>query len=292
MATNPNQASWVAYNYCLGFIDLLGQRDAMHGQGLLPVLSSEEEKATFRDVIRQSIGSIYTLQRDAEAMHRTSRSPREDSPLRKTLSPEQKIAWDEMQRPNTVTQRWSDGFVIFSCLGEQGLKSRMGSIFDIFGLCGSLCFLGLARRRPIRGAVEASWGVELKAGELYGPVVARAYELESEVAKYPRIVVGRNVIGLLDAHRNDLSGDVFSQFNRDMAQLCMSMMMRDVDGVPIIHYLGEGFRNAVTQTQHQVLYARSLEFVTEQLAEHRKTPTSKLAFRYVQLLNYFNAHRP
>ena len=36
------------FNYCVSFIDLLGQRNAAKGQGLLPRISSEAEDKAFR----------------------------------------------------------------------------------------------------------------------------------------------------------------------------------------------------------------------------------------------------
>jgi len=52
----PDQ--WNAYNYCISFIDLLGQRDALKGQGLLPIFKSEEDHKRFISTLKDSIGAI------------------------------------------------------------------------------------------------------------------------------------------------------------------------------------------------------------------------------------------
>jgi hypothetical protein len=59
---------FVAHNYCVAFVDLLGQKEALKGQGLLKLPETEEEKKAFHDVLRNSIGAILKLQKRAEEM--------------------------------------------------------------------------------------------------------------------------------------------------------------------------------------------------------------------------------
>ena len=61
---------WTAYNYLISFIDLLGQRDALQGQGLLPVFKTEEDHKRFTGTLKDSIGAILKLQARAEDMLR------------------------------------------------------------------------------------------------------------------------------------------------------------------------------------------------------------------------------
>lgn len=197
-----------------------------------------------------------------------------------------------MQLTKITEQRWSDGLVAFVCLGDKEVKCPLNGIFGLFGLCGILCFLGLAGRQPVRGAIDIAWGVELHPGEIFGPVVARAHELESEVAQYPRIVVGAHVIDYLNACLAQPLIDMYSQVNKTMAELCLNMLISDADGFFILHYLGDAFRNSITTTQHQLLYDKALKFVLEQIELHQRSGDSKLAFRYAHLMHYFHAHPP
>lgn len=283
---------WVAGNYCVSFIDLLGQRDALRGQGLLPPFESEEERKKFNGILRDSIGAIIKLQERAENMLAGVLKPNPDSPLRAALPLEQHATWDEMQLTRVKTQRWSDGLVSFICLGDTDIKCRMNGIFSIFGLAGALCLLGLATRHPVRGAIEVAWGAELHPNELYGAAVARAYELESEIAQYPRIVVGPEAVKLLKAHAANPNQDVYSQNDRELANLCLGMLFQDADGHCLVHYLGDKFQYAVTHDHHAELYVAARKFVFEQLFEHQASLNTKLAFRYSHLLRYFDAHQP
>jgi len=164
--TPADRNSLAAYNYCVSFIDLLGQRVAMQGQGLLPPFRSEEEQERLNAILRVSIGAIIKLQKQAEDMMEIILHPNPDSLLRAALLPEQHATWDAMQRTRVTTQRWSDGLVSFVCLGDKDVKCQMNGVFDLFGLAGTLCILGLATRHPIRGAIEVAWGVEIHPGEL------------------------------------------------------------------------------------------------------------------------------
>jgi len=283
---------WIAYNYCVAFVDLLGQRDAMQGQGLLKPPESDEQRKAFHDMLRNSIGAIIKLQERAEEMVAPMLQQNLDSPRRAALPPEQQPIWDEMNRTKITTQRWSDGLVSFSCLGDEEVKCHVNSVFGIFGLTGSLCLLGLASGRPIRGAIEIAWGVELHPKELYGPAVARAYELESEVAQYPRIVVGPETITFLKAHAANQGQDLFSQTDRKFAALCLDMLVQDADGHWLLHYLGEAFQFAITQAQHAELYGMARRFVYDQLMAHQASCNTKLAFRYSHLVQYFDVHPP
>lgn len=294
MTTVPENSEepLLAGNYCVSFIDLLGQRTALKGQGLLPPFESEIERNKLNAALRKSVGAIIKLQSQAEDMLREIINPRPDSPFRAALPPEQHAIWDEMNVTRVKTQRWSDGLVSFLCLGDTDVKCRMNGVFGLFGLAGTLCLLGLATRQPVRGAIEVAWGVELNPGELYGAAVARAYELESEVAQYPRIVVGAEAVKLLKVHSANPGQDVYSRNDRALAELCLGMLAQDVDGNWLVHYLGEGFQNAVSHNHHAELYSRAKKFVYEQLNEHHANSNTKLALRYSHLLHYFDEHPP
>lgn len=279
------------HNYCVAFVDLLGQRDALRGQGLLQIPEDEQQKQAFHETLRKSIGAIIKLQKRAEEMLEGVVGINLDSPLRATLPQEQQHIWDEMSHTRIKTQRWSDGIVSYSCLGDQDVKCQVNGVFGIFGLTGALCLLGLASGQPIRGAIEIAWGAELHPGELYGPAVARAYELESEIAQYPRIIVGPETIRFLETHAANPGDDVFSQADRKFASMCLRMLIQDADGYWFLHYLGEEFQFSVTHSLHADLYEKAKQFVFEQLSQHHANQNTKLAFRYAHLLRYFDTHQ-
>jgi len=282
---------WMVHNYCVAFIDLLGQRNAMRGQGLLVPMQTKEQQKAFDDILRNSIGAIIKLQERAASMLEAARV--EPDPLRRAALPyDQQIIWDKAHHTLIKTQRWSDGLVSFISLGDVDIKCPVNGVFQIFVGAGALCLLGLAAGQPIRGAIEIAWGVELHPSELYGPAVARAYELENEIAQYPRIVVGSETVKFLQGHVSNTDQNIFSQIDRGFAFLCLEMLVQDKDGYSILHYLGDRFQNVVTQGEHGELYNAARKFILSQLAEHQAQRNTKLAFRYSHLLQYFDAHPP
>ncbi len=120
--------------------------------------------------------------------------------------------------------------------------------------------------------------------------MVRAYELESEIAQYPRIVVGPKTIELLDAHQADTKQDPHSLCNQELATICRNMLIEDTDGYWILHYLGKEFQNSFNTSQYANIYTAARKFVFEQLLEHKNKQDTKLAFRYLHLLKYFDEY--
>lgn len=277
-------------NYCACFIDLLGQRDALSGQSVMPELTTEKEKKDFLNIVNQSVGAIERLQQQAQSFRQGKKGA---FSLREQLNPKEKELYDEMKSRIAKQQRWSDGLVYYSSLDTKFNKCPMNAVMEIFMLAGTLCFLGLAHKQPIRGAIETAWGVELHENELYGAVVANSYVLESQVAQYPRIVVGEKTMDYLNAHIESpaVTTDKLELYNRNCAQLCISMTAIDQDGYHVIDYLGNQFTKSVTSFGSSELFKLAYKFICEQYELHKNNKNSKLALRYTWLRGYFHQNR-
>lgn len=84
----------------------------------------------------------------------------------------------------------------------------------------------------LRGGITVG-DVALSYGQLFGPAVIRGYELESQVARFPRIVVGEEV--LIEVKRNPAlwtHDDGETEF-----KAVMSLLRRDFDGEYFVDYL-------------------------------------------------------
>ena len=96
----------------------------------------------------------------------------------------------------------------------------------------------------------------------------------------------------IDFQCSSQNSDVYAGFNRTLARLCREMLLQDADGRWILHYLGGAFRDAVTKGQHEQLFNQAKDFASEQFGSHHAEQNTKLAFRYLYLLQYLNAHEP
>ncbi len=277
------QPEIIAAHYCISFVDLLGQRAEYKGEGLIP--QSQNERRIFFDKIKRTINPIYHLQKDASKYMEGALNYK--GALRETLNEEQQKLYDQMREIKLKHQRWSDGLVYFVSLQQDDVKCPIHGIYHMFGTVGSLCFFGLCRKHPIRGAVDISWGVELHPGELYGAAVANAYELESEIAQYPRIVIGERVVQYLEAFSQNPNTDIFSEQNRNLAKLCLGMIAIDIDGHHMLDYLGINFKESITRKKHLQFFDLAFKFVSEQLSHWRENKNTKLSMRYNHLIAYF-----
>lgn len=281
-------------NYCTCFIDLLGQRAALKGQTILPDLDviSEDEKARFLDVVRDSVGAIGNLQARAESFTRSTNL--EPSSLIASLPEAGQEIFKKIRETKPKQQRWSDGLVYYASLEDLDDKCPMNAVVNIFIIAGSLCFLSLAGETPARGAIEIAWGVELHENELYGAAVANSYILESEVAQYPRMVVGEQTVKYLEelSDVDNTADDMGKKHSKSMASLCLKMLAVDYDGVYIIDYLGETFQECIGGVSiTSELYRLANGFVGGQYETHKKNKNTKLATRYTLLRAYFHQNK-
>lgn len=277
-------------NFCACFIDLLGQKNALAGQGIMPELTTEKGKSDFLQVVKNSVGVIGRLQVAAQNFRQ---GKAEASLIRESLNEEDKKNYDEMKKVVAKQQRWSDGLVYYCSLDTSSAKCPMSAVLEIFMLAGTLCFLGIANKQPIRGAIDIAWGVELHENELYGAVVANSYELESKIAQYPRIVVGHQTMHYLNAYLEHApnTSDKLGLYNRNCAQLCKSMTSLDKDGYYIIDYLGKSFTKYATSSISHEVFILAYNYILEQIEIHKKNKDTKLLNRYEWLIKYFNKNK-
>lgn len=281
-----------AKNYCVGFVDLLGQRAALRNQHLVVPSADDPRHADFIKAIRSSVGAIIKLQEDARAFleqsGRSFRPPQLDSD-------EKRAAYESMRRTHRKEQWWSDGILLYASLAETDGLCPMNGVYEVIVTLGCLCLLGLAQRRPIRGSVDVAWGVEIREGQFYGAALSRAYQLESEVAGYPRIVVSADTVEFLDSLARStvpLPEDYIGSLNRELGRLCLQFLTTDADGYAIIDYLGAPFQELITGPNHAYLYGKAREFVAKQHDAFTQKGDSKLAFRYAFLNAYFESNPP
>ena len=85
-------------------------------------------------------------------------------------------------------------------------------------------------------------------------------------------------------------GDQFTLMSKKLAELACSLIAIDDDGIPIIDYLGAGFKQQTPSNFNPVLVEKAYEFILRESEKHRNGKNSTLAFRYTLLRDYFE-HR-
>ena len=205
-----------------------------------------------------------------------------------TVPEEQQQELQKLRKTGLKFQRFSDGLVVYQSLFGDPRPEVINGLYGLIATCGCLCLIGLKGGTPIRGGIDVAWGLELNDNELYGCVLARAYELESETARYPRIVVGEHVRTYLSRVIQVPENDVQSTFTRNMASICLGLLGEDSDGNIIVDYLGPGFRKQITSTLEATDYRSAYSYIEGQIAHAKVLQNKELQQRYEMLKQYFD----
>jgi hypothetical protein len=205
-------------------------------------------------------------------------------------------AFTKVQKIDVKSQGFSDTVVIYVSLNTDTTKAPINGVFSALAACASTFLLSMAAGHVCRGGIEIGIASEFYEGEIYGPALLEAYYLESEVAQYPRIVIGDQVINYLADMKRAEGLDPFTKLNNQMADICFSLFARDIDGNVLLDYLGEGFKkHMVPDGFHddlKVIPKMAYEFVEKEFEKWRKERNTKLSLRYNHLLNYLSARLP
>ena len=256
----------------------------------MPDQDDPEQLGLFYDGIRNVYGKTKVIQNIVEEWFQIQ-SRRSIRPQSVELRGEQLKCWRTLQGPPVKIQRFSDGLFVFTSLAKTKEFSPICSVFSLLSACGSIMFTTLAGGLPIRGGLDVGAGMEMNENELYGPVVARAYELESEIAQYPRIVVGKQCLQYLEECCRQKEKGIKPEYEKAMAVTCQELLMEDCDGSTIVDFLGEGFRHHIAYNIPLEDFYKAYTYVNDQLGIHEKDRNDKLSARYSQLLKYFKKSR-
>ncbi len=287
MSTEENDDRYEVCFHLVGFIDLLGQQEELSRLDSLPDVDNEEEMRAFIDQLKRTFGVVDGLHKMFEEFFGGIMEKRRIPEGLKTQNPD---LYKALTGSKIKFQRYSDGIVVFVALSESAGRMPFRSVWGLLSACASVMLISLASKHPLRGGLDVGIGMEMREGELYGPAVARAYNLESKVAQYPRITIGTEMVNYLLQERNLDPKDEFDSFNQEMSGLCLSLIARDIDGNTILDYLGEGFRTYVGGDPE--LPEQALQFAQEKLQEYREAKNTKLAIRYKLLVDYIESRLP
>ncbi len=240
-------------------------------------------------MVKRSVGKIVGIQKLFKSFYDSYSS---GTSLYSRLPKHIQYHAPDMAPGELKRQVFSDGMMIYAPLGQGAIRSPVNSIFGLLIASGLLCVTGLAAKGPVRIGIDVAWAVEYKPGELYGSALAHAYRLESEVAKWPRVVLGDGLLDYLQYYSESPGADISSQFRREMAKLCQGMISDDIDGQKILHYLGTGFATAVPSDLQGDIILRAKSFIDLQLAKWKQEGDDVLAQRYRIVGQYYQQHRP
>ncbi len=285
MDENPDKNLLFGY-YFVAFVDLLGQRDKLKNLNSLPENKDCPEYRIFIDTIKETVVAVKDLQSHCKMFFDTFEITKNESPFK------DKPELEKLNKTQIKFQNFSDGLVIYIPLMPKGDYSPMRGLYAALAACGGLFLISLAGKKPIRIGISIGIGTEINNNEIYGKVVADAYEAESILAEYPRILIQNEVVDYLTSYANQNCEDnnLICKFESTVAEACLKLLSNDFDGRIILNYLGDYFKNNMMNGIDANIYHEAYHYVHQQLINHQKTQNTKLAFRYSLLHGYFHEH--
>lgn len=288
--SNSKEEDWHYGFHVVAFLDILGQREAF--KGLQGVPRTPAEEALLIDVLKQTVAFVPKFRSGFQDIFKTYS---ESSGKELELPAEFRDEFLRMRRSSIKLHGLSDAVVAWSSLMESDQCGALNSLYGILMASAGMFILSLACKHAIRGGIELDGAItiEPESLEIYGPALAKAYELESRQARHPRILVGDGVMKYLSEMRALEPRDRIATHNKHMAELCLKLIASDGDGKFIVDYLGTHILSTASDAlpKDKVLIP-ARQFVADELERWRCAGDDKLAERYDKVLIYFNQRMP
>lgn len=272
--------------YVLCLVDLLSQRNDLASWSTLP--SDGQPTPEFVKAIKKTVGSVIGIKKafrdyfDQYEAHSTSHD---------ALTPEQIAKVHRYRDCDLHTQQFSDTVIFYSPIMNSYGDYSVNAIYRTLTACTMILTYSLAGKTPLRGAVCIGAGTQLEPNNFYGPAIARAHDLESKIAGYPRIVVDKEVLQFLATRRGFSRDPQIDTANIKMAELCRSFITPDSDGNLIVDFLGTGMFQAhsadAAKLSEAIKAARN--FVAAEHAKFLAVGNVKLIGRYALLDAYIKS---
>ena len=159
------------------------------------------------------------------------------------------------------------------------------SIQAALDACASVAYMHLIDRRPIRGGIDIGVSLEMHKVGIYGRASKEAYELESEIANYPRVVIGEKAKEFLEVTLKECEtgSDNYTRTAKAFLERSIGLIVQDHDGAWILDYLKVA---NIQQDIHQQSIDRILDFVAREQDRFKAEGNHKLALRYALLMDY------
>jgi hypothetical protein len=189
-------------------------------------------------------------------------------------------------------QFFSDTIIIYAPLESKDELIMRYRIAATFFACMSIMLKRFAQDVFFRGGIEIGVGQEFPDnGGLYGLVLNDVHCLESKIAQYPRIVVGNNLVKLIQCgERNTTYSNFCTGLNNRLDEFGNSVITKDKDGKYIIDFLGKTFADLCIKTfpnKSQSYVGAGIKSIAKEYNKYLSKGNHKLTERYELLKEYY-----
>ena len=274
-------------HYLVAFLDLVGQRNAL--RKLLAIPTTPAEKQKFIEDARQSLGKVLELRRDFAGFF-------EGASVAPDLGAYPEEFHDTIRgtmKMDYTMMGMSDAIVIAVPLGGDDEFCRaMNSVeLAIRAICG-LAIRAFGVGMFFRAGLDVGIATYLaETNEVYGSALARAYHLETEMAEYPRFVVGDDMLDFIESVKNQNPQTISGKVAKFVAAGCRRMIVQDTDGRQMLDFLGTEVKSTLDKIISPEPISKGLGLVQCEYERFRTSGQERLASRYFRLLQYYLARK-
>lgn len=278
----PSEGDLLFQNYLVSFVDILGQRSVLREIKGIP--ANEEEKAVFISNIKKTIVKVEVLRR---AFKNYFTSAQSHTPNTDLVSPEDRDEFIACQKSEAYFYGFSDSIIIaVPLMSTDENCTAINGVFSSFIATSGIGLLGLASNIILRGGLDVGVATEIEEKEIYGPALERAYFLESNMAEYPRFVVGKDLIQYILWVENQEYKTRLGFVAKNVAKKCREMIVQDGDGNFMLDFMGKISKESADNSIGTDVVKQVWDLVVSQYKEYSESDNHKLASRYFRLLRY------
>ena len=275
----------VAQHYLVVFLDVLGQRSILRGIKNLP--TNEDEEKDFIEKIKKTYGAVTALRQGFKNYFEGMKSHIPDV-IR--VAPGLREEYFAAQKCEAYTYSFSDSVIIaVPLLNKDDNCTAINGVFSALLAVAGACTLAFATGICLRGGLDVGVAMPIEGEEIYGPALERAYLLESNLAEYPRFVVGHELMQYLDWVEQQQSQTNLAKISKHIATICKKMVIRDTDGLLMLDFLGPITKETMDQSISTDEIQKAMNFILSQHKKFFELENHKLASRYYRLLKYFSS---
>lgn len=181
--------------YLVIFLDLLGQQDAIKRIGD-DFPASDQSKDKFELLVRESLGKVLNIRKTFEEhFHTLAKSIPNNI---ESLPPMYRNEYVSCFQSEIDFYCVSDSIIISLPLTNDNENAKaLKGLSSALVATGAIGLAALAKGIAIRGGIDVGIATKIDDREIYGPVLQKAIYLESELAEYPRFLVGNRLVSYL-----------------------------------------------------------------------------------------------
>ena len=277
----------VFQDYLVAYLDLVGQRESLRKMLSLPTTKAEE--TDFLALAKQNFGKVIAIRKGFTDFFDVAKKPQLDlSLIPKELHAIALAALEVECNMNS----FSDSIIITVPLGgdDEHCKAIHGVFLALLSI-GGLATWAFAGKAILRGGIDKGIGAKIDGNEVYGSALNRAYYLESEIAGYPRFVVGTELWEFLNEVSSQKPQTKLGEIAKQQASDCKRMIKQDTDGWLILDFLGEEVKKSLGESLPCNLFSLGHDFILNEYQKFQKAHNDKLTPRYYRLLQYYLARK-